>query len=225
MPGEPEAKPPGLDERLDEVPDLSYSMELVQKVQDGQDTALDELLRRYTPRLKRIIGIKLGPGLRRRVEADDIAQEVFMIAVRKIEQLELRSKASILQWLTKIAENVIRAKAEYFSAQKRNPKNEVRLQDLGAASDEFAVQVPIEEPSPSQQALRSEFQGLIDSYVEELDPTDYRDVILFRDYQECEWEEVREQLERPTVAAAQELYRRAHQKLREKMRRHLERPG
>jgi hypothetical protein len=56
--------------------------------------------------------------------------------------------------------------------------------------------------------------------VAELDPV-HRDVILLRDYSLLDWPEVREQLDRPTVAATQELYRRAQLRLGELLRQRL----
>jgi DNA-directed RNA polymerase specialized sigma24 family protein len=76
--------------------------------------------------------------------------------------------------------------------------------------------------SPSRVVQRSELEALVDAYVQELDPPEYREVILLRDYYMEEWEEVRAKLDRPTIAAAQELHRRAHHRLRERMRKHLQ---
>ena len=213
-----------LEDSLDALPELSYSMELVQKVQGGEGGAMDELLERYQPRMRRIIAIKMGAKLRRQIDVEDILQEVFLIAFRKIEGLELRSKASILRWMAKIAQNVMHSKVDYFSAQKRSAGKEVSLHGLAPSSDSLEPQISAGVTSPSQRAARSELQELVDRQVERLEPADYREVILLRDYQECEWDEIGSLLERPTVAATQGLYRRAHLKLRKQMRKHLEHP-
>ncbi len=219
--------PAGTDEDLGrpdplDIPELSQSMELVQRVQGGDQSALNDLFERYKPRLRRIVSVKLGSRLQRYLDEDDILQEVFIIAMSKIQGLELRSQASILQWLAKIALNEIRNKVEFHGAQKRDPQREVRLLD-GSVTSLSGVRVPAREPTPSQKALRSEFEQLVDSYVEELEPPEYREVVVLRDYYEEPWEGIRAQLGRPSVPAVQELYRRAHLKLRERMRKHLER--
>ncbi len=213
-----------LEDSLDALPELSYSMELVHKVRDGEGGAMDELLERYQPRMRRIIAIKMGPKLRRQIDVEDILQEVFLIVFHKIEGLELRSKASILRWMAKIAQNVLHDKVHYFSAQKRSHEREVPLQELAPSSDILDPQISAGATSPSERAARSELQELVDRQVENLEPADYREVILLRDYQECEWEEIGSLLDRPTVSATQGLYRRAHLKLRERMRKHLEPP-
>ena len=62
---------------------------------------------------------------------------------------------------------------------------------------------------------------MIDSQLEQLDPPDYREVILMRDYYELDWEAIRESLGRPSAEAVQDLYHRAHKRLRERMRHYL----
>ena len=203
-----------------EIPELSRSIELVQRIQTGDRDALNELFERYKPRLKRIIRIKMGARLQRHLDEDDIVQEVFLIAMRKVQEFELRSHAGILQWLARIAQHEISNKVEFYAAQKRDAHEVPLRADSGTR---HGVLVPANQPSPSQEALRAEFEELIDSYVEELDPPEYREVILRRDYYQEEWEGIRAALGRPTVEAAQELYRRAYKRLRERMSKHLER--
>jgi|SRR5262245_6529534 len=199
-------------------------MVLVHKVKGGDRAALNELFERYKPRLRQIVRIRMGSKLQRYLDEDDIIQEVFVVAMDKVAKLELRSQASILQWFAVIALNAIRGKADYYAAEKRDREREVSLR-VGSSSTTPGVFVAASELTPSQKALREEFQALVDSYVEDLEPPEYRDVILLRDYYEESWESVRTQLSRPTVHACQELYQRAHRKLRERMRKHLERRG
>lgn len=206
----------------DELPELSRSVELVRQIHAGDREARNELFERYRPRLLRIVRIKLGSSLRRWLEEEDIVQEALVIADQKIGDFELRSHAGLLQWLARIADNLIRQKREHFDAQKRAAGREVRLRH-GSTETGGSVSIAASSLSPSQRALRAEFEALVDSYVEELDPPEYRDVILLRDYYQEEWEDVRRILDRPTVAAAQELHRRAHQRLMERMRKHLKR--
>ena len=67
--------------------------------------------------------------------------------------------------------------------------------------------------SPSFAAQRNELEELVDECIHELDPDAYREVVLLRDYYEADWETVCEKLDRPTIGAAQELYRRAQIRL------------
>ena len=212
------AEPIGESESSDVLPELSRSIELLHAYQAGADEARNELFARYRPRLLRIVRTKLGRALRQRLDEEDVVQETLLVAAEKLDEFELRSHSGLLQWLARIAENVIRRKYDHFQAEKRDAALEVRLQATASP-----VLLAARELSPSQHALRAEFEALVDSYVEELDPPEYREVVLLRDYYLEEWEDIRAKLARPTVAAVQELHRRAYQRLRERMRKHLER--
>ena len=202
------------------LPELSRSIELVRQSQAGNREACNELLERYRPRLLRIVRVKLGAELRKHLDEEDVVQEALLIASTKLVSFELRSHAGILHWLARIAENVIRQKRERHGAEKRGAGRELSLH-LG---DTTGLAVAASSLSPSQQASRAELEELVDATVEELEPPEYREVILQRDYYQEEWEDVRRVLDRPTVAAAQELYRRAHERLKERLRKHLDRP-
>lgn len=214
-PEEPDPSPP------EPLPELSRSIELVRQFHAGDPAACNELLARYRPRLLRIVRVKLGPGLRSLLDEEDVVQEALLVAATKLASFELRSHAGILHWLARIAENVIRQKREHHGAEKRAQGRAVPLQPgTGTAGLALAAS----GLSPSRQASRAELEALVDATVEELEPPEYRAVILQRDYYQEEWEEVRRALDRPTVAAAQELYRRAHQRLKERLRKHFDRP-
>ncbi len=203
------------------LPELARSVELVRQFQAGDRAACNELLERYRPRLSRIVRVKLGADLRRHLDEEDVVQEALLVAATKLAAFELRSHAGILHWLARIAENVIRQKRERHGAEKRAAGREVPLQP-GEGTTGLALAAS--GLSPSRQASRAELEELVDATVEALEPSEYREVILRRDYYQEEWEDVRRALDRPTVAAAQELYRRAHQRLKERLQKHLDRP-
>ena len=124
---QPSRSPPRGEPGEDALPDLSRSIELVQQVQAGDRDACNELFERYRPRLLRIVRVKLGSGLRRRLDEEDIVQDVLLVAAQQLADFGLRSHAGLLQWLARIADNVIRQKREHFEAEKRDAGREVRL--------------------------------------------------------------------------------------------------
>ncbi len=217
---DPERPVPGLPGIPEDPPDPPKTVELVGKVKEGDARALNELFRRYQPRLRRVVRIKMGPRLRACCDADDIVQESCMVALAKLGEFEMRGQASVLQWLTKIAEYQIRNKLDHLNAQRRDPARERRLRAGDSSSTEISrgEVVASQGPTPSQIHIRAELEGILDECVEEIEPEDYREVILMRDYYGADWEAIRVQLGRPTLDAARELHRRAHEKLREKLR-------
>ena len=76
------------------------------------------------------------------------------------------------------------------------------------------MDVAEEAPTPSDIARRKVVLQQLDAAVAALEPEVYRQVIVERDYKGADWEDVRRRLDRPSVAATQELHSRAHIKLR-----------
>jgi RNA polymerase sigma factor (sigma-70 family) len=203
--------------------DPTRSMELVWQGQGGDAQAVNELFARYLPRMRRILSVKIQRWQRSWIDPDDVLQETLIVAVRRFNELEVRTPSSILQWLARIADFEISNRLEYLQAQKRNPAREQRIRlDEDSADTSSGVLVPFAGPSPSQFYARNEIEELIDAHVQLLDPPDYRDVILMRDYYEADWEEIQRCLSRPSVEAVQTLYHRAHRQLRERMSRRLD---
>jgi RNA polymerase sigma-70 factor, ECF subfamily len=202
----------------DEI-DMTKSMELAMQGQRGDAQAVNELLTRYIPRMRRVLFIKIGRWQRARVDPDDVLQETLIVASRRLPELEVRTPASIYQWLAKIADYEIKNRLEYLHAEKRNPDRERHLRTDETDSSDSGVVVPFEGPSPSQFVARNELERQIDDCVEALEPPDYREVILMRDYYEADWESIRVKLGRPSIAAVQDLHARAQKRLRERLGR------
>lgn len=211
----------GEDEEPDDAlppPDLAASVDLVRLGQKGSSRAVNELFMRYIPRLQRILRIKIPAGLRAQVDADDVLQETLIVATRRLPELEVRTSASLLQWLAKIAEFEIKNRLEYLRAQKRDVARE-RILDNGSSDERPELFIPGTDPTPSQDLARVELEQLVDRELQALEPAEYREVIVLRDYCEYDWEPLREALQRPTVAAVQDLYRRALKRLKERVER------
>ena len=181
-------------------------MRLVRRYQQGDKAALGELLARYQERLRRIVRVRLSSRLRARLDSMDIVQEVNLVAAQKLDRFELRSQASILQWLSAIVLNKIRDADDFLTAGKRDARRE-------AAADSALVNLAPDAPRPEELAWRAELREILDEGLTRL-PESYREVILLRDYSAADWGEVAERLERPSERAAQELHRRAWIRLR-----------
>lgn len=198
-----------------EVPDFTESMRLVTEAQAGDREALDALLRRYEDRIRRIVRIRLGTKMRRCVDSMDIVQDTWQAAYEHIGTLELRSTASILQWLARIAENRILDTHRHFYGLKRDKKREVRMaaHDRMEDSGVFGgVQVAGTGLPPDEDAARRELETIVDEAIALL-PDEYREVIMLRTYYGGSWEEVTEQIGGVSSEAVRQLHRRARMKL------------
>jgi DNA-directed RNA polymerase specialized sigma24 family protein len=216
----PEPPSTGDDSPLDFDP--TRSMELVWKGQKGDAEAVNELLGRYAARMLRVIRIKIPQSMRRLIEPEDVLQETLLVASRKLGELEIRTPSSILSWMARIAELQIKSQLEYHSAQKRDPRREQPLgKDSSDSTDGAGVIVPHRGPTASQYLAHNELEARVDSEIQALEPPEYREVLVMRDYLEADWETIQQHFGRPNERAARELYERARRRLRERLARYL----
>lgn len=221
-----EETPPPIDPLLSEslsdreLPAAHESLALLARARQGDEGALHDLLSRYQDRLRRIVHIQLGGSSLRQVhDSMDFVQETFLAALPKIRDLEPRSAASLLNWLSLIAINQIRDARDHRHAAKRDARRNVPLSAF-AASTSGSVQLPAPGTDPGAAAARREVRELLDDAVAAL-PDDQRRVVVLRDYCGESWERIAAELHRENGAARQ-LHQRAWIRLRAALRPVLE---
>ncbi len=196
-----------MDEPVPPSPDVTRSLDLVRRAQKGEDEALNDLIDRYYERVRKIVRVRLGKPLRNYVESGDILQETFAAAVTAFNRFEMREESSLIHWLSKIAENQIKAAADYHNAQKRDRRKDKPLrgpEDSRSGVFEPAADVKL----PLEELQQEEELEDIDHCLEQM-REEYREVILHRDYMRAPWETVAERLGSPSPDAARMLYARA----------------
>ncbi len=198
------------------LPDPTESLRLLDEAQNGNRKALEDLLQRYQDRLRRIVRIRLSVDLRSRMESMDIVQETMSAAFQHIGDLQPRSTASIIQWLSRIAENRIRDAWRSHFAEKRDPRREVNIDALVSSGGGPGSGTG----TPDERAALNELEKLVDEAMTELNE-DAREVILLRTYQGGSWDFVARQMGRPGADAARQLYRRARVQLARLVKRRM----
>ena len=78
---------------------VATDTDLVTAVRDGEDAAFEELYRRYYPRIAAFVRGYLHDGGR----AEDVTQEAFMSALRRLRQTD--SDINFKPWIFEIARN------------------------------------------------------------------------------------------------------------------------
>ncbi len=196
---------------------------LIARSRHGDRDALGTLLLRCEPRLRRIIRIRLGAELRRRVESMDILAQAQTVAFTKLGEdssLSFERSSDFLHWLVQIALNRINDTFDYHRAQRREAGREIPIDTGSDSSSERLQLVMSEDASPEEQAWRAELRGLLDATVADL-PEDQREVVLMRDYEGCEWDEIAAAIGPRSVAASKQLHARAWIEIRKRMRPRL----
>jgi RNA polymerase sigma-70 factor (ECF subfamily) len=121
---------------MSDAPDELAS--LIAKIQQGDTDALARFLTLRNHQLLANIERQLGPALRRKLEPEDILQEVSIEAVRSLGTFDLGDRDPF-SWLCQIVERkIIDAHRRFFDAQKRDAGREVSGA-AGADSEHAAI--------------------------------------------------------------------------------------
>src|SRR5262245_54465772 len=97
-----------------------FSQSLVERVRQHDQAALVEFLSERRLPLLAFIGRQLGPALRRKVEPEDIYQEVSVDCLRSLPEMDLTERDPF-GWLCQVAERrIIDAHRHFVGAQKRS---------------------------------------------------------------------------------------------------------
>jgi RNA polymerase sigma-70 factor (ECF subfamily) len=186
---------------------------LLARLRAGEDSAYEELVRFYGPRLLAVA----RRFLRSDDDARDAVQDAFLSAFRSIDSFE--GQARISTWLHRIVVN-----ASLMKLRTRRRKPEQSIEDLLPS---FLEDGHMERPAePWRKAGEdpvevAQLADLLLEKVQEL-PEDSRNVVLLRDIEGLDTEETARMLEISKAAVKTRLHR-ARLALRELLDPHLRR--
>jgi RNA polymerase sigma-70 factor (subfamily 1) len=190
---------------------------LIVEAKLGNKEALNKLFAQHQSRILRIVRFRLSPGLRQKLKLQsmDIVQEVFMYALKHLEEFEPQSQGHFFHWLSKKVEHYIIDKIRYVSRDKRKaPGGEVSMDQPYKPSQEnseMKIQIQDDRPTPSKFAVIKERERLIDSLLEKLKEKD-REVIINKDLEQLTHKEIG-QMYGKSEDAVRKQYCRAFKKL------------
>jgi RNA polymerase sigma factor (sigma-70 family) len=95
------------------------SIELLARIQRGDQEAWNDLYLRYRDRLLFTIRCRLGPGLRARLQSEDVLHSVVRQALVDLERFQPRDEGALGRFLHVCVLNKIRKKGAFFGAQRR----------------------------------------------------------------------------------------------------------
>src|SRR5262245_27611238 len=93
---------------LDSSSPLEASIELLRRAQEGDSDALDALLTRYRPRLKRWAHRRLPPWARGLSDTDDLVQDTLVKAIRNLRDFVSIGVSGFQNYLRSAVGNAIR---------------------------------------------------------------------------------------------------------------------
>jgi len=194
--------------------------QLIERAQQGDAEALNDLFASYHGVMVELARRRLGPRLRQKEDADDLAQTTFREATRDFQQYEYRGEGSFLRWLLQILQNKIRDKAEYYSATKRDVGRERAGEEGRSRDDTHHFDPPSPDLTVTQTLARAEEFRILRDALETLSP-DHRKAIALVFFQGLSLREAGEQMEGRSEDAVRMLLRRAESHLLERTRSRL----
>ncbi|MBL8850972.1 MAG: sigma-70 family RNA polymerase sigma factor [Planctomycetaceae bacterium] len=160
---------------------------LIDRVLHGDREALAAVFAAHRDRLWRIVSFRIDPRLRGRVDADDVLQEAYLNAERRIGHVIQDAPEGLFVWFRMIvSQTLAEIHRRHLGVQRRDPMREQSLHaGWSADATSFSISSHLfgHLTSPSQAALRKELSEQLEfalSSMEELD----REVLAMRHFEE-----------------------------------------
>lgn len=187
----------GVDRRADAA--------LIARIQRGDDSAFEELVRWHSQTVFAVALRMLGDAH----EAEDVAQDVFVRASRGVGAF--RGAAKVSTWLLAITMNLCRNRRRWWSRHRRLIAASLD-EPVGEDAEPLSDTVADPSPSPAQSAQASERRRIIETTLQALEAA-AREVVVLRDLQGYSYEDMAALL-RGRVGTVKSRLSRARMQLR-----------
>jgi RNA polymerase sigma-70 factor (ECF subfamily) len=157
------------------------------RIQAGDRDALGEFFDRHRGRLLKMVRLRLDRRLRGRLDSDDVLQEAFLDATRRLGDFAADPRMPPFLWLRFLTLQRLQTLHRlHLGVQSRDASREVSLHNgsLPAAdSRSLAAQLLGRLTTPSRAAIRAEIQIKIQEALDAMDPID-REILALRHFEE-----------------------------------------
>lgn len=153
------------------MPEPPTTQILIERIQAGDSTALNDLCARYYDRVLQAVRFRMGAKLRRKTGSSDIVQEELMGAFGRIKTGDFGTEGKLMRYLNVLVANRLRDEARRQRAQRRNAELEIPL-DGRSPGDEHPL-IDIEDSralTPSRVLSRREELERMARAMDRLDP-------------------------------------------------------
>lgn len=181
---------------------LESTFDLLARIRNGETQAVDLLLERCLPALRRWARGRLPCHARALADTQDIVQETVLHTLRRLDTFEPRHQGALQAYLRQAVANRIR--------------DEIRRASRRPAPIALDAAQPDESPSPLEHAIGREGIERYEIALQRLRPPD-REAIVARFELQQSYEEVAAALDKPSANAARVAVTRALTRLIEEM--------
>lgn len=179
------------------------SLDLLERAKAGDRQALDALIARYLPRLRRWAHGRLPGWARDLAETQDLVQETVFNAFKQVSRFDVRGEGALQAYLRQALINRIRTEMRRAGRRPAALALDTQTEDAG--------------PSPLEAAIGREAVERYESALSRLRPED-REAIIGRLELGLTNEELADTLGKPTPNAARMAVERALLRLAKEMR-------
>ena len=195
--------------------DTASETVLVERLREGDASALEALMERYASRIFRI-----ARGIARTdADAEEVVQDVFLTLARKIESFEGRAQLST--WIHRVATNaaLLKRRGKRVQLEVSLEENLPTFLEDGHREGPRPYLLADWSRTPEAELLDGEARDILSRAIDQL-PESYRAVLILRDVEELSNEETARILDE-SVSSIKSRLHRARMALREQLTRHL----
>lgn len=187
-------------------PGPKSQVELLRQLAGGDHHALAELFALHRDRLLQVVHARLDRRLAVRVDAEDVLQEVYLDASKRISHFMEQHSGSLFVWLRLVAlQTMADIHRRHVGAQMRDVTREHSIFQApsagGSPSTAMALQLLGKLTSPSQAAMREETARQLEEAIQSMSAID-REVLMLRHFEQLDNREVAEVLDIKPKAAS-----------------------
>lgn len=175
--------------------DDHLDLDLVKRVQAGDNSAFDLLVRKYQHRIGALV-YRFVPD---HAESQDVTQEAFIRAYRAMGNF--RADSQFYTWLYRIAVNT--AKNHLVAMKRRPPTADIAAEDAEHHAGAGRLH---DHDTPEHQLLRQEIEQSVTDTVAGL-PEDLRQAITLREVDGRSYEEIAQMMQCPIGTVRSRIFR------------------
>ena len=170
---------------------------LLERLREGDEQALAALFAEHRDRLLRMVRLRLDDRLQHRLDCEDVLQEAYLDAAKRIRHFDGGGSRSFFIWLRMIVgQTLIDLHRRHLGARMRDAGREVPAHRRGGSQTttvSFAATLLGTLTSPTKAARRAELGERLRAALDTMDPID-REVLALRHFEELTNSEVAEEL-------------------------------
>ena len=193
--------------------DRTEDRQLIARLQAGDESAVQELAERYTPRIYQLALRQM----KNREDAEEVTQDVLMKVYRKVGAF--RGDSALSSWIYRITFNTAMSRLRNGRLARAADKERERVESA-ALADDHQVRAPRQPADwshmPDEELLRAQLRHAVALAIADL-PEIYRAPVVLRDIQGLSTEEASSRLHLKDQTLKSRLHR-GRLMLRERLR-------